>query len=125
VDNLVSNNLENSLDVALRSNVTPQLENVSKWSLEAIKAFACENVVDFFKGANPDSVDFSKYEIEFIKLLRYLNKDNIQSRVERFRKRQISEDEWKGYDPWVGKTRPKLPLFRRSLIALIEEIQLI
>jgi MoxR-like ATPase len=125
VDTLTNKDFENSLDAALRSNVVPQLENVSKWSLETLKAFACENIVDFFKGTSPDSVDFNKYEIEFIKLLRYLNKDNIQARVDRFRKRQISEDEWKGYDPWTGKTRPKLPLFRGSLTELIEEIQLI
>jgi len=125
VHSLSNNDLENSLDIALKSNVTPQLENVSKWSLEAIQAFACENIVDFFKGANPDSIDFNKYETEFLKLLRYLGKDNVQGRMERFRKRQISDEEWKGYDPWTGKTRPKLPLFRRSLTELIEEVQLI
>jgi len=125
VHNLTNNDLDNNLDLALRSNVTPQLENVSKWSLQAIKAFACENIVEFFKSARPDSVDFNKYAMEFLKLLRYLGKENIQGRMDRFRKRQISEEEWKTYDPWAGKTRPKLPLFRRSLTELIEEIQLI
>jgi hypothetical protein len=122
---LALNNLENSLDLALRSNVIPQLENTSKWSLEAIKAFACENIVDFFKGVSPDTVDFAKYEVEFIKLLRYLNKDGVRERVERFRNNKIAVDEWIGYDPWAGKIRPKLPMFRRSLSELIEEVQLI
>lgn len=124
-NSLVSDNLENSLDLALRSNVIPQLENTSKWSLEAMKGFACENIVDFFKGISPDTVDFAKYEVEFIKLLRYLNKDGVRDRVERFRNNKITADEWNGYDPWAGKIRPKLPMFRRSLSELIEEAQLI
>jgi MoxR-like ATPase len=121
---LASNDLENSLDLALRSNVIPQLENVSKWSLEAIKSFACENIVDFFKSVSPDSVDFAKYETEFVKLLRYLGKDKIRDRVDRLNRQITDEEEWKGYDPWAGKVRPKLPLLRRSLAELIEEIQL-
>jgi len=125
VHNISNNDLENNLDIALKSNVTPQLENVSKWSLETIKAFACENIVDFFKNVSPDSIDFNKYESEFLKLLRFLGKDNVQGRIERFRKREITDEEWKAYDPWAGKTRPKLPLFKRSLTELIEEIQLI
>lgn len=122
---LASNDLENSLDLALRSNVVPQLENVSKWSLEVIKGFACENIVDFLKSVSPDAVDFAKYEAEFVKLLRYLNKDKVRDRADRFRNRTITDDEWKGYEPWAGKVRPKLPLFRRSLSELIEEVQLI
>jgi MoxR-like ATPase len=125
IDNITNHDLENSLDIALRSNVIPQLENVSRWSLEAIKAFACENIVALFRQASPDSVDFSKYEEEFAKLLRYLGKDKIQKKVERYRKGLIGDEEWKGYDPWAGKTRPKLPLFRRSLFELIEESRLI
>jgi MoxR-like ATPase len=125
VHSLISGDLENNLDIALKSNVIPQLENVSKWSLETIKAFASENTVEFFKRITPDSIDFNKYEMEFLKLVRYLGKDNILGRMERFRKKQIAEEEWKGYDAWTGKTRPKLPLFRRSLTELIEEIQLI
>jgi MoxR-like ATPase len=126
VDSFANDNPENSLDVALKSNIVPQLENVSKWSLEAIKAFACESMVDFFKNVSPDSIDFNKYEMEFLKLIHpYLAKDNVQGRMERFKKGQISENEWKGYDPWMGKTRPKLPLFQRSLTELIQEVQLI
>jgi len=125
VDNITNKNLENSLDLALRSNVIPQLENISIWSLEAIKAFSCENIEPLFRQASPDSVDFNKYEMEFAKLLRYLGKDKIQAKVERYRKGQINDEEWKGYDPWFGKTRPKLPLFRRSLYELIEESRLI
>jgi hypothetical protein len=83
-------------------------------------------MVDFFKNASPDSVDFNKYENEFLKLIHlYLDKDNVQGRMERFRKGQITDDEWKSYDPWTGRKRPKLPLFDRSLTELIEEVQLI
>jgi MoxR-like ATPase len=125
VDSLTNDHLENSLDIALKSNVVPQLENVSKWSLEAMRAFACEDITDFFKNVSPDSVDFNKYETEFLKLVHlYLNKDNIQHRLERFRKKDVTEEEWRSYDPWAGKTRPKLPLFSRSLTELIQEIQL-
>lgn len=125
VDSLTNDNLENSLDVALRSNIIPQLENVSRWSLGAIKAFACENIVSFFKRASPDSVDFPKYEAEFLKLLLYLGKDKIPGRLERYRRGQIDDNEWNNYNPWTGKNRPKLPLFKRSLFELIEETQLI
>lgn len=125
VNNLTNDDLENSLDIALRSNIIPQLENVSRWSLEAIKAFACENIVDLFKRIHLDSVDFGKYEVEFEKLLRYLGKDKIRGRVERYRKDQINDREWNGYHPWAGKTRPKLPLFRRSLFELMEESEIL
>ena len=107
--------------MALKSQIIPLLENVSKPSLKVIKAFACENIPNLLSNLKRDQLDLNSYEIEFFKLLRYMKKGNIRNKVERFRKNEINENEWPNYDPWKNKYRPKLPLFKQALTDLLEE----
>jgi MoxR-like ATPase len=116
--------LESSLDNAFHSNIIPQLEGKPKWTLESIGAFCCENITDLFKKQNIGHIDFSRYAQEFEKLILFLRRDNLELKLENFRKGQISEEEWSNYDPWKGKQRPKLPKFKRALKDLIGESEL-
>lgn len=116
---------DKSLDAALTSNVLPQLEGVPRWSLETIRAFCCENTVDFFKSKKADDLNFPKYVDEFKKLLVYLGKDEVQRRSEAYMKGQIQDQHWPSYDPWAGKERPALSLFSQSLGELIRELELL
>jgi hypothetical protein len=125
VDSLLNDRLDNSLDCAFRSNIIPQLEGKSKWSIESIRSFCCDQIAEFFKTRNIEQTDFGKYEQEFRKLITHLGIGEIKNKLERYRKRQIAETEWASYDPWLGKQRPALPTFRKSLTELIEETEII
>lgn len=125
IHNLYNANLEQDLDPALKSTVIPHLENVSKWSLEAIRAFACDDITSLFKGVDANSVDFSKYEAEFSKLLQYMGQSNNSQLIDRFRKKQMTDADWQSLNPWSVMKKPTLPLFKNALSELIEENQLI
>jgi len=125
VDSEVNDDLEKSLDIALKSNITPQLENIKKISLQAIKEFSCGDIVRFLRSADPNRVDFKEYEQELLKLLRYLRKNKIQGRLERYRRKEIDDSEWASFNPWENKYRPKLPLFRDSLSEFLLELEMI
>lgn len=116
---------DKSLDAALRSTVIPQLENVPRWAVETIRAFCCENTVDFFRSKKSTDLAFPKYVGEFAKLIEYLGKDEASRRIEVYRKGQITKRGWPSYDPWMKKTRPALPLFKEDLDGLIKELELL
>ena len=121
VDNSMGQSLESGLDDAFVSNVIPQLENLPKWSLESIKAFCCGNIVDLLKSKKREQADFVYYQREFEKLMRFLPRDGIDKKVERYGKGEIEDREWENYNPWVGKSQPPLPVFRKALEDLISE----
>lgn len=116
---------DKSLDAAFRSSIIPQLENVPRWAVETIRAFCCEDIVDFFKIKKATDLNFSKYVEEFTKLLEYEEKDEVDRRTESYRKGQITDDGWPSYDPWAGKDRPVLPLFQQALDGLVRELELL
>jgi len=116
---------DKSLDSALRSTVIPQLENVPRWAVETIGAFCSGNIIDFFRSKKATNLTFSKYVEEFAKLLEYLDKDKVLRRLEAYRKDQITTEGWQSYDPWIGKTRPVLTLFKEGLDGLIKELELL
>ena len=126
IDSLLNDKLENSLDNAFRSNIIPQLEGRPKWSLECIRSFCCEQITVFLQGRNVEQTNFGKYEQEFRKLIIFLGRDKIDYKLENYRKKQISENEWLNYDPWKGKQkRPSLPKFKKSITDLIDESEII
>ena len=114
-----------SLDAAFRSNIVPQLENVPRWSIEAIREFCCGDITILFKNKKEDDFAFSKYVKEFTKLLQYLSKDEIQRRTRAYREGNITNDGWISYNPWNRKTQPILPLFCKALDELIKESEVI
>ena len=125
IDNQSSDaDFDKSLDAALRSTIIPQLENVPRWSVEAIQEFCFGDIVAFLKGKKQDDFGYSKYVEEFSKLMKYLNKDEIHRRTTAFQEGRILEETWDSYNPWAGKTRPNLPQFRQALDELIRELEI-
>jgi MoxR-like ATPase len=117
--------LENSLDNAFISNIIPQLEGRSKWSLQCILSFCCEQIAVLLQNRNVEQTDFGKYKEEFKKLIRFLGRGNIDEKLDKFQKKQISEEEWSNYDPWKGKQKkPSLPKFRIAINELINESEI-
>jgi MoxR-like ATPase len=120
VDSLLDDKIENSIDNALISNLIPQLESLQKQSIQVIRAFCCDpQATNVFKSHNPTQIGGRGYEIEFRKLLQYLGKGNIDTKVQRYVKGEIKPEEWDEYEPWTNKYRPILPNFRRSLDELL------
>lgn len=117
---------DHSLDAALKVGLVPQLENVQKWAVEAIREFCCGDIVAFLRNKNREEFSFNKYIQEFTKLLQYEKKDEITRRTENYRKGNIQEEGWLSYNPWPPERyRPDLPLFRRALDDLIRELELV
>ncbi len=125
VDSLLNDNLDNSLDNAFKSNIVPQLEGRSRWSLEVIRSFCCEQISEFLKKRDVGLTDFGKYQHEFTKLISYFGKAGIENRLARYKGKEMLDTEWDEYNPWIGKQKPRLPLFRKSLNDLIEETEII
>jgi MoxR-like ATPase/predicted RNA-binding protein len=118
--------LENSLDSAFISNIIPQLEGRSKWSLQCILSFCCEQIAVLLQNRNVEQTDFGKYKEEFKKLIKFLGRGNIDEKLDKYQKKQISEEEWSNYDPWKGKhKKPSLPKFRIAINELINESEII
>ena len=129
--------LDGSLDKAFISNIIPQLEGKSKWSLEAIRSFCCEQIIEFFKKRDRQQTDFRHYEIEFGKLLKFLYKSNLETELAKYRNNEILQKKkennenqqennvLKEYNPWFDKKKPTLPLFKKSISELIQESEIL
>jgi hypothetical protein len=75
---------------------------------------------------NVEQTDFGKYKEEFKKLIKFLGRGNIDEKLDKYQKKQISEEEWSNYDPWKGKhKKPSLPKFRIAINELINESEII
>ena len=124
VDGETNENLEVSLDMALRSSIVPQLENVQPFQLRALREFACGDLMKFLKSADKESMEFPKYVNEFKRLLLFIRSDDIDPRVQRFQEGTVGDDEWAKYNPWKDVKRPKLPIFKQALNELLKEEEL-
>ena len=107
--------LDYLLDVALKSNIIPQLETTQKASLQTLLYFCEGKIGNLFKNKKLDDIDFKMYQIEFSKLSKYFNYDQTLEVLN-----QNNNVNWESYNPWSGRIIPTLPLFVTALSELIE-----
>jgi MoxR-like ATPase/plastocyanin len=121
VGSSITNDLDRSLDSAINVNLIPQLEDVQISSLELVLDFFFGEPIQYFKQkSKPDSFP-DKYENEFRILLEFLKIDNIESKIDLFKKGEIQENSWSAiqtkYD--AVKVDAELSMFETSLKDLI------
>ena len=121
----LTNDWQKSLDLALTSNVLPQLESLPYWTLKVIRSVFCYQPEQFFKN-DPEILrdGTENYRIDFEHLTNFLNKvKTLPSGIaNRFKVSGLTEDDFTSLRPWSTEiTKPKLINFNKGITKLIEE----
>ena len=121
VSSTLLNNFDKALDIGLRTNLIPQLENISPTNIETMIAIFYGDPIQFFKTIN-DNQNKEKYEEDLFNFLRFvgLSEAETNSYVKNFLNSKISDENW-GNVQQKMKSDLKLTeeLFKKSL----EELQ--
>ncbi|EGP94052.1 AAA family ATPase [Nitrosarchaeum koreense] len=119
----MSNNFDKVLDFGLRTNLIPQLENISSTNIETIIAVFYTIPVDFFKKIQDDSSNKEKYKDDFANLLSYmrLSQGHQEQIIQQFVKGQIKKEGWDDLQKRFEDHQPlKEELFKKSLQSLLK-----
>ena len=95
VSTTLLNNFDKALDIGLKTNLIPQLENISPTEIETIKAIFFEDPIKFFKQINNEQ-NKEKYENNFLNFLKFigLSDGEAQNYVRNFSTSLISDSNW-------------------------------
>lgn len=95
----VSDDYGKSLDIGLRSNLIPQLENISPTSIETMIEIFFGNPINFFKKIHKNSLNKEKYEEDFKNFLKLIgtSEGDTNQAADNFLNSEISEDRWENF----------------------------
>ena len=120
----ITQDWQKGLDLALTSTILPQLESLPYWTLNVIREMFCRDVPTFFKKNLVTEDDYEKYMADFIYLIDFLKyvgrtPNNI---ITRFKNKNLNDEDYTSLNPWNEDIpKPVLPVFQKSITAIIEE----
>jgi hypothetical protein len=116
----LTNDPASSLDIAINSNLIPQLESVGVTSLETLFSLLFGDIIEFFKEKHVSN-ERDQYQHDFRNFLNLIGASNPDVKVKLFMQ-QISTDVWdsiqKNYVPY--KRIIQCNLFKNSLLDLVK-----
>lgn len=118
----LSSNYENSLDVAINSNLLPQLESTNLTFLESIFYLLFRDPIEFFREKH-ESNDRDQYQSSFKSFLIYIGANKPEITSKKFLE-NIDANTWDNllnkYEPFkISRGNLDFPLFRRSFQDII------
>jgi len=122
----ITGNWEKSLDLALTSNIAPQLESLPYWTLKVAKSIFSSTPGIFFRtDAEILREGIDKYKNDFEHAVNFIGKfKKIPRRqiLNNFKNSTLAPEDYDMLDPWdKDLIRPKLPSFRKTLEQIIQE----